>query len=159
MNCNAYIDCFGAAREQKRPDGSVLPVAYISRATLDCERHQTPLDLEVGILWAIKRLRGCLWDTQSSAYFQIKRQRRPSAKWGTTTHVYRWIDFLTAFDYTLDYRKGSANRSVDFVPRSPAVDQFSHRAGLHTRVRQGQRQRKCRFRIPLARACHRTGPQ
>ena len=41
----------------------------------------------------------------------------------------------------------------------PVVARVSHRVRLHTRVRQGQRQRKCRFRIPLARACHRTGPQ
>ena len=38
------------------------PIAYITRVTLDSERHWTPLDLEAGsIVWAIKRLRDYLW--------------------------------------------------------------------------------------------------
>ena len=46
-------------------DGSVWPIAYISRATLDSEKHWTPPDLEAGsIVWSIKRLRGYLWGTK-----------------------------------------------------------------------------------------------
>ena len=44
--CETCIDGFGAALEQKQPDGSVRPIAYISRATLDSERYWNPLDLE-----------------------------------------------------------------------------------------------------------------
>ena len=33
--CDAFIDGFGAALEQKQPDDSVRLIAYISRATLD----------------------------------------------------------------------------------------------------------------------------
>ena len=55
--CDAYIDGFGAALEPEQPDDSVRPIAYISRATLEFERHWTPLDLKAGsIVWAIKRL-------------------------------------------------------------------------------------------------------
>ena len=42
------IDGFGAAIEQEQADGSMKRIAYISRATLDSERHWTPLDLEAG---------------------------------------------------------------------------------------------------------------
>ena len=56
---------FGAALEQEQPDGSVRPIAYISRATLNSERHWTPLDLEAGrIVWGIKRHRSYLWGTK-----------------------------------------------------------------------------------------------
>ena len=56
---------FGATLEQEQPDGSVTPIAYISRTTLNSERHWTSLDLEVGnIFSAIKRLRGYLWVTK-----------------------------------------------------------------------------------------------
>ena len=48
MYCDACIDGFGAALEQERPDGSVQPTTYISRATLDSERHWTPLDVDAG---------------------------------------------------------------------------------------------------------------
>ena len=48
--CDAFTAGFGfgAAIEHEQPDGSARPIAYISRATLDSERHLTPLDLEVG---------------------------------------------------------------------------------------------------------------
>ena len=62
--CDACIDGFGAAPEQEQEDGSIKPIAYIIRATLDSERHWTPLDLEAGsIVWALKRLHGYLWGT------------------------------------------------------------------------------------------------
>ena len=37
--CDACIDGFGAALEQEQTDGSIKPIAYISRATLDSEWH------------------------------------------------------------------------------------------------------------------------
>ena len=58
---DACIDGLGAALEQEQPNGSVRPIAYISRAILDSERHWTPLDFEASsIVWAIKRFRGYL---------------------------------------------------------------------------------------------------
>ena len=33
--------------------------------------------------------------------------------------VQLWLEFLTAFDYTLEYRKGSANGNTDFLSRLP----------------------------------------
>ena len=41
--CDARIDGFGAALEQEQEDGSIKPIAYISRATFDSERHWPPL--------------------------------------------------------------------------------------------------------------------
>ena len=60
--CDAFADHFGASLEQ---DGSVLPIAYISRATLDSGKHWTPLDVKAGnIVWAIKSFRGYLGGTK-----------------------------------------------------------------------------------------------
>ena len=71
--CNACIDGFGDALEQEQMDGSIKPIAYISRATLDSERSWIPLDLEAGsIVWALKRLRGYLWG-KSSVYSQTTK--------------------------------------------------------------------------------------
>ena len=46
--CDACIDGFGTALEQEQADGFMKPIAYISRATLDSERHWATLDLEAG---------------------------------------------------------------------------------------------------------------
>ena len=59
--------------------------------------------------------------------------------WGTKSHIFpdhkalesigkvghhnalvqRWLEFLPAFDYTLEYRKRSANGNADFLSRLP----------------------------------------
>ena len=71
--CDAYIDGFGAALEQEQSDGSMKHIAYISRATLDSERQWTLLDWEAGsIVWALKRLRGYLWETNFRTFSDHK---------------------------------------------------------------------------------------
>ena len=63
-----------------------MKIAYISRATLDSERHWTPLDLGTGSnVWAPKCLRGYCGE-QSSAYPLATRHRRALAKRGSSMH-------------------------------------------------------------------------
>ena len=63
-----------------------VEIAYISRATLDSERHWTPVVLGIGsIVWTPKRLRGYCGE-QSSAYPPTTIQRRALAKWGPSMH-------------------------------------------------------------------------
>ena len=59
-----------------------MKIAYISRATLDSEKHWTPLDLGTGsIVQASKRLQEYCGE-QSSAYPPATRHKRSLAKWG-----------------------------------------------------------------------------
>ena len=61
---DASVDGFGATLEQEQDDQTIHRIVFISRATIEPERHWTPLDLKAGnIVWSIKRLRGCLWGT------------------------------------------------------------------------------------------------
>ena len=46
VHCDASVDVFRATLDQEQPDGSMRPIAYVSGATLDSERHRMPLDLE-----------------------------------------------------------------------------------------------------------------
>ena len=43
--------------------------------------------------------------------------------------VQRWIEFLIAFDYTLEYRKGSDNGNADFLSRLPEPAMEHGRSG------------------------------
>ena len=43
--------------------------------------------------------------------------------------VQRWLEFLTAFDETLEYRKGSANGNADFLSRLPELATECDRSG------------------------------
>ena len=128
--CDACIDGFVTALEQEQPDGSVRPISYISRAALDSERHWTPLHLEAGsIVWDIKLLRGYLWG-KKFRIFSDRRALESIVKVGDhNARVHRWLEFFTAFDYTLEYRKGSANGNADFLSRLPEPAREHDRTG------------------------------
>ena len=58
LRCDASTAGLGATLKQEQPDGSIRPIVYISRATLDNEQNWTPMELEAGcVLWSIRRLR------------------------------------------------------------------------------------------------------
>ena len=58
LYCDACRDGFGANLEQQQVDGSVRPITFLSRVTLQNERNWTVLELEAGaIVRAIKCLR------------------------------------------------------------------------------------------------------
>ena len=48
LHCDASTAGPGATFEQEQPDGSIRPIVYISRATLDNEQNWTPMELEAG---------------------------------------------------------------------------------------------------------------
>ncbi len=130
LYCDASLDGFGATLEQEQPDGSVRPILYISRATLDSERSWTPLDLEAGsIVWAIKRLRGHLWSTKFRVYSDHKALENIAKVGEHNARVRRWLEFLSAYDYTLEYRKGTANGNADFLSRLPLPATEADRTG------------------------------
>ena len=58
LHCDASTAGPGATLGQEQPDGSIRPIVYISRATLDNEQNWTPMGLEAGcVVWSIRRLR------------------------------------------------------------------------------------------------------
>ena len=118
--CDACIDGFGAALEQEQTDGSIKPIAHISGATLDSESHWTPLDLEAGsIVWALKRLCGYLCGTKFRILSDHKALESIGKVGNHNARVQRWLEFFTAFDYTLEYQKTSANGNAEFLSRLP----------------------------------------
>ncbi|CAB1101693.1 unnamed protein product [Ectocarpus sp. CCAP 1310/34] len=143
LYCDASHDGFGGTLEQEQPDGSIRPIVSISRATLDSERHWTPHDLEAGsIVWCIKCLRGYLWGTKFRIFTDHKPLEHFAKAGENNARVQGWLEFLTAYNYTLEYRKGSANGNADFLSRlpvaavecrpwKPASDPRPHPSDLH----------------------------
>ena len=85
LYCDASTstDGIGATLEQKQADGSIRPIVFISRATLDAECNWTPLDLEAGaIVWAI-----CedICAVPRFRSFQITKRLKTSPKSAITT--------------------------------------------------------------------------
>ena len=62
LHCDASTAGLGATLEQEQPDGSIRPIVYISRATLDNEQNWTAMELDAGcVVWGIRRLRRYLF--------------------------------------------------------------------------------------------------
>ena len=56
----------------------------------------------------------------NSEYSQDHKALESIGKVGShNARVQRWLEFFTAFDYTLECRKGSANGNADFLSRLP----------------------------------------
>ena len=120
FHCDASTAGLGATLEQEQPDGSIRPIVYISRATLDNEHNWTPMELEAGcVVWSIRRLRRYL----SGVYFLVFTDHQclqQICKIGETTpRIQRWMEFLSAYNFRLSYRRGQENANADFLSRLP----------------------------------------
>ena len=71
------------------------------------------------IVWTLKRLRGHLWGTKFRIFSNHKALESIGRVGNHNARVQRWLEFLTAFDYTLECRKGSATGNADFLSRLP----------------------------------------
>ena len=130
LYCDASVDGFGATLEQEQKDGSIRHIVLISRATLESARHWTPFDLEAGsIVWSIKRLRGFLWGATFRIFSDHKMLESLAKVAEHNPRVQRWLEFLTAYRYNLEYRKGSANGNADFLSRLPLPASEDDRSG------------------------------
>ena len=71
---DASADGLGVVIEQQQPDGSIRPLRYLSRPTLDNERKWNISELECAtIVWAIKRNRQIFYGIP----FEVETDHRP----------------------------------------------------------------------------------
>ena len=76
--------------------------------------------MEAGsIVRALKRSRGYLWGTKFRTFSDHMALESIGKMGNNSAKVQRWLEFLTAFDDTLTYRKGSANGKADFLSCLP----------------------------------------
>ena len=122
LHCDASTAGLGATLEQKQPDGSIRPIVYISRATLDNEQNWTPMELEAGcVVWSIRCLRRYLF----GVYFLVFTDRQclqQIRKIGEIKpRIQRWMEFLSTYNFHLSYRRGQENANADFLSRLPLL--------------------------------------
>ena len=102
---DANTDRLGVVREQQQPDGSIRPLRYLSRTTLDNERKWDISELEcTAIVWAIKRNRQMFYGIPvevETDHQPLQNLARLSDK---SNRVQRWFDFLNVYTFTLKHR-------------------------------------------------------
>ena len=94
------------------------PIAFESRKLNDAERRYTVQEKEMtAIVHCLRTWRHYLLgshfivkiDNVATSYFQTQKKLSPKQA--------RWQDFLAEFDYTLEYKPGSANHVADALSR------------------------------------------
>ena len=120
LHCDASTARLGATLEEEQPDGSIRPIVYISRATLDNERNWTPMELEAGcVVWSIRRLRRYLIGVYFLVFTDHQCLQQICKIEETKPRIQRWMKFLSAYNFRLSYRRGQENANADFLSRLP----------------------------------------
>ena len=117
---DASADGLGVVIEQQQPDGSIRPLRYLSRSTLDNERKWNISEQEcAAIVWAIKRNRQMFYGIP----FEVETDHQPLQNLASlsdkSNRVQRWFDFLNAYTFKLKHRSKNANANADVLSRLP----------------------------------------
>ena len=120
LHCDASTAGLGTTFEQEQPDGSIRPIVYISRATLDNEQNWTPMELEAGcVVWSIRPLRRYLFGVYFLVFTDHQCLQQICKIGETKPRIQRWMEFLSAYNFRLSYRRGQDNANADFLSRLP----------------------------------------
>ena len=134
LHCDASTAGLGATLEQEQPDGSIRPIVYISRATLDNEQNWTPMELEAGcVVWSIRRLRRYLFGVYFLVFTDHQCLQQICKIGETKPRIQRWMEFFSAYNFRLSYRRGQENANADFLSRltlPPIADDVSGASAL-----------------------------
>ena len=116
LHCDASTAGLGATLEQEHPDGSIRPIVYISRANLDNEQDWTPMELEAGrVVWGIRRLRRYLFGMYFPVFTDHQYLQQICKIGETKPRTQHWMEFLSAYNFRLSYRRGQENANAYFL--------------------------------------------
>ena len=122
LHCDASTAGLGATLEQEQPDGSIRPIVYISRATLDNEQNWTPMKLEAGcVVWSIRRLRRYLFGVYFLVFTDHQCLQQICKIGETKPRIQRWMEFLSAYNFHLSIDGDKTMLTPTSSPACPSL--------------------------------------
>ena len=78
------------------------------------------MELEAGcVVWSIRRLRRYLFGVYFLVFTDHQGLQQICKIRETKPRIQRWMEFLSAYDFRLSYRRGQENANADFLSRLP----------------------------------------
>ena len=116
------------------PDKTERPICFVSRTLTKAEKNYATIHLEaLAIYWSVKKLHQYLMGNK----FELESDHKPlQALFGENKGIpmmaagrlQRWAMFLSGFNYTFKYVKGTANGGADGLSRLPLKQEKDSKA-------------------------------
>lgn len=134
LTCDASQTGVAATLSHEFSDRSTRPIGFASRSLTRAEENYAMVDKEaLAIFFGVKKFQQYLQGQK----FVLKTDHKPLlAILGehrgipvmAASRLQRWAIFLSGFNYTIEYIKGTDNQPADYLSRSP----LGHSNGLQT---------------------------
>jgi hypothetical protein len=108
----------GAVLSQKQSDGSLRPLAFLSKKMLDAEtRYPTHEQELLAIIWALKSWRHYLHGRKFTVYTDHHSLQHFKTQPQLSGRQSRWKDIIANFDFDIEYVEGKTNVVADGLSR------------------------------------------
>lgn len=125
VSCDASAYGIASVMSHVMPDGSVRPVAFASRTLTKAEKGYAQVDKEaLGIIFGVKKFHKYIYGrpftliTDHAPLTALFGEKKPIPAHAAARMV-RWAIILSAYDYTIVYRKGTDIVEADALSRLP----------------------------------------